>query len=286
MNESVAMFGKTNSLVGIVTKPDNLINKKIAVIILNAGFLHRVGPNRIYVKLARKIAQIGFLVMRFDFSGIGDSYRSETNEHYIERQLEEINEAMDYLSSKCNIHKFIIAGLCSGGDMAFEAATKNHRVAGLIGINGNYIDQMTIKNLNSVISGRTQARYYKKKILDVQSWLRLIHGKSDFKKIFRIIRDKFNRILSSNNKQDLPKDDLLNAINEISKRQIKVLLIYSEGSEGYDIFTLLLDRIIRLNLSSSLIDIQIIKNSDHTFSLLEKQNKLIDSTKLWLEKNF
>ena len=43
------------------------------VVLLNAGIIHRIGPNRLYVQLARRLASRGHAVLRFDLAGIGDS---------------------------------------------------------------------------------------------------------------------------------------------------------------------------------------------------------------------
>jgi len=81
MREEAVLFGKTRSLVGIITDPHTVVNahNHPAIVLLNAGVLHRVGPNRLYVKIARKLASAGFVVLRFDLSGIGDSKARRDN---------------------------------------------------------------------------------------------------------------------------------------------------------------------------------------------------------------
>jgi alpha/beta superfamily hydrolase len=68
------LFGRTRSLVGIITDPPEAERdpQRPAIVCLNAGIIHRVGPHRLYVKMARTLAAMGFVVLRFDFSGIGD----------------------------------------------------------------------------------------------------------------------------------------------------------------------------------------------------------------------
>ncbi len=75
MKEEALRFGPNGSLIGIVTDPSEEERGKNlpAFLLLNAGHLHRVGPNRHYVSIARKLSAMGFTVLRFDFSGIGDS---------------------------------------------------------------------------------------------------------------------------------------------------------------------------------------------------------------------
>ena len=74
MNEQALSLGPNHSIVGILTSPPRGVARKgIAVLLLNAGLIHHVGPNRLYVRLARVLASMGFSTVRFDFSGIGDS---------------------------------------------------------------------------------------------------------------------------------------------------------------------------------------------------------------------
>ena len=73
--EEAVIFGENHSLDGIITNPAAAgpIDSSPGVILLNSGLVHRVGPNRVYVKLARRLAGLGLTVLRFDYSGVGDS---------------------------------------------------------------------------------------------------------------------------------------------------------------------------------------------------------------------
>ena len=64
-DEMVVRFGDAESLVGIVTLPSAPTNST-AVVLLNAGVIHRVGPHRMNVQLARRLAARGFTALRFD----------------------------------------------------------------------------------------------------------------------------------------------------------------------------------------------------------------------------
>jgi len=62
MKEEVLQFGKRSSMVGILHSPAGTPNPELpAVLLLNAGLIHRIGPNRIYVKMARQFAPEGSL---------------------------------------------------------------------------------------------------------------------------------------------------------------------------------------------------------------------------------
>ena len=55
MKESVVTFGNAGTRVGVLTEPKTL-NNGPAVVFLNSGIVHHVGPNRIYVETARRLA--------------------------------------------------------------------------------------------------------------------------------------------------------------------------------------------------------------------------------------
>ena len=66
MKEYAVLLGKDRSLVGILTENgDTDISEQkdlTGVLLLNAGLIHHIGPNRIYVKMARMLASMGFVV--------------------------------------------------------------------------------------------------------------------------------------------------------------------------------------------------------------------------------
>ncbi|MGQ0715390.1 MAG: alpha/beta hydrolase family protein [Gemmatimonadaceae bacterium] len=138
MKEKALTFGPTRSLVGVLTEPARGSDTagKPGVIVLNSGLLHRVGPNRMYVALARALAADGFPVLRFDFSGIGDSEPRRDAVSAEESTLEEACEAMAALTAARGVNRFVLMGLCSGADNAFQIARVEERVAGAIMIDG------------------------------------------------------------------------------------------------------------------------------------------------------
>ena len=56
------------------------------------------GPHRLYVDMARNLAAMGFLTVRFDLSGKGDS-RARTDKGLVmERTTHDVQEVMDFVS--------------------------------------------------------------------------------------------------------------------------------------------------------------------------------------------
>jgi alpha-beta hydrolase superfamily lysophospholipase len=128
--ERAVVFGDGHPLFGILTPADPARAKadRPVIVLSNAGCVNRVGPHRMYVAMARRWAQMGFDVLRVDLSGIGDSPAVagvEENVNYPPSAVEDLRQAMAVTGGR----RFIIAGLCSGGDFAFQLGIHDPRVA-------------------------------------------------------------------------------------------------------------------------------------------------------------
>ena len=75
VKEKPVQFGPDGNLVGVMARPasGDVASTRPAVLFLNAGVIHRIGPHRLHVNLARYFAMRGVTSLRIDLSGIGDS---------------------------------------------------------------------------------------------------------------------------------------------------------------------------------------------------------------------
>jgi hypothetical protein len=138
IKERVVTFGPGDSLVGIETRP---VEKNGAppdgpprpgVILLNAGAVHRVGPHRMSVNLARRFARAGHVAFRFDRAGVGDS-RSRAGAGSDESiVIEDGRAAMDHLQQSTGVDRFVLGGLGSGADDSVRIALADPRVSAIL----------------------------------------------------------------------------------------------------------------------------------------------------------
>src|SRR5262245_34733723 len=131
--QAIVFGGAAARLVGIVTTPSSSAAvRSTGVILLNAGVVHRVGPNRMYVTLARRLSQAGLTVLRFDHSGIGDSEPRDDRLDFNQSSVLETIAAMDWLAAERRCRSFALIGLCSGTLTAFNTALADARVTDLV----------------------------------------------------------------------------------------------------------------------------------------------------------
>jgi pimeloyl-ACP methyl ester carboxylesterase len=110
---------------GVVT-PAAVRSGRPAMVLLNAGFIHRPGPFRLHVDLARRLSKLGFPVVRLDQPGIGDAPpRNDPDDVRV------MTSALDGLAKTLGVDSFIVGGLCSAADFGWKIALADRRVRGL-----------------------------------------------------------------------------------------------------------------------------------------------------------
>ena len=134
LTEEPLQFGEGGQLFGILTlpsRPPRWVRELPVFVFLNAGLLHRVGPYRLHVRLARDLAQMGFSSLRVDLAGNGDSPPRPglTNQQSVAADFEEI---LAVLESRLGRLPLVLAGLCSGADNAIRLTLKESRIVGLV----------------------------------------------------------------------------------------------------------------------------------------------------------
>jgi len=276
MKEEALRFGPTGSLIGIVTDPPEEERGKNlpAFLLLNSGIIHRVGPNRHYVTLARKLAAMGFVVLRFDFSGIGDSEVMGKVTPFEESTLNETKEAMDYLSASRGLERFVVAGICSGALVSFKGACQDPRVEGAILINpGGYTEELT-----SFLIERIRARrYWKTALFDPARWLRAITGRVDY----RVMVSQLTDLVSSKKKVLTDVRMVAADFRSLVERNVRVLVVCSEGDPSTLVQDLILDDGMSELLSSGKLKIETVRSTDHTFMPIQKGEELHRIVQNW-----
>jgi uncharacterized protein len=113
-----------------------------AIVLLPAGIKMRVGPQRIYKRMAERFVALGHPVLRLDTHGLGDSEGEITERAMpdlfgtiqLGRYVGDTRAAMDWLETTHGITRFIGAGLCGGAITALLAADEDPRVVGVLGL--------------------------------------------------------------------------------------------------------------------------------------------------------
>jgi len=161
-------------LVGVLAQPVDAPQAGLCTVFLNAGAVRRIGPNRIWVEAARRWAARGVPALRIDLEGIGDAdgdanrYRDVT-EFYVPELVDQVTSVLDVLQARGVGDRFLLAGLCSGGYWAFQAAVREERVSAAVLVNSGAL--VWDNDLVSRRDGRRVARLRK-----LDWWRRILRG--------------------------------------------------------------------------------------------------------------
>lgn len=136
MSEEVMRFGPSDGLLGVWTTPEQPVAGQPAIILLNAGLIHHVGPSGWYVPLARRLARQGFGCLRLDVSGVGESLPRDGGGTEVDRALLDLADTLNALQTRKGVSRFVVLGLCSGAFFAHEAAVRDPRIAGAVFLDG------------------------------------------------------------------------------------------------------------------------------------------------------
>jgi len=295
MHEEAVRLGHHDNLTGVVTLPDQAVNAP-ALILLNAGMIHHVGPSRLYVRLARQMAQHGFTALRFDFSGIGDSGARVDNLPIEQAVVDDVQQAMNFLTEHSGIARFILIGHCAGAWASLLTASVDNRVCGTVVMNpdGGGDDWVEYDRQRKV--SRFYEQYYSREALtNPERWKKLLTGKADYGSITRnVVQNIFlNRLstaafkirhkLDRGQEPERPETSLL--LNQMMQgfiqHQTQLLLLFSEGSSAIEHIHTVLGRELDTLMQSGAGTEVIVSNADHTFTLLAGQYTAINHIENW-----
>ena len=236
MNERALILGKSRSLVGVITYPLELTvdPQRPALILLNAGLVHRVGPGRLHVRLARRMAERGFVVVRFDFSGIGDSLPRADNLPYKQSTVLEVQEVMDTVTELYGINNFCLIGLSSGALVSLDTALKDSRVvgAGILNPHG-FADSA---EWTTHVDHLSTSRIYAKNLTKLDSWRKLLTGKTNYRRLGEALRYRVTHRGKQAEGISSVVDDMLPELKAFLQLNIRILLLFSQKDRSIDNF--------------------------------------------------
>ena len=262
--------------MGILTQPapDKRVEGAPIAVVLNAGIVHRVGPFRLHVDLARSLADKGFTTLRMDLSGLGDSQarpgKLESNDS---RAVLDVSDALDYLNERIGSEQFVVLGLCSGAFNAHQVSVKDSRIIGSVFMDG--------------IVFRTFGFYFRHYFLRMFRW--------------RFWRNGIKRRLFSNADShetdgnalaeseffgdDLRRDDVIKDLKNMLDRGVRMLFLYTDGYDdicGRSQFK----EMYGLRPNDGQLQVEYYPKSEHTFRVIENRKAASRRVVNWYANQF
>ncbi|MBW2964692.1 alpha/beta fold hydrolase [Candidatus Woesearchaeota archaeon] len=119
-------------LSGIVRYTDPVEPKRYPVVVVLHGFAEHKHHD-LTADIANMLVTYGFLTLRFDFHGHGDS-EGEFEEHTIHQQVDDVFAALDFATGLdyADPDRLFVVGTDIGGNIALLAAAKDARIKGVV----------------------------------------------------------------------------------------------------------------------------------------------------------
>lgn len=130
----------SQELFGILAEPVGTRAADVCVVLLNAGAIHHIGPNRMWVEVARRWAARGVPVARMDLAALGDSAGDAFTSRdlaalYGRGTIDQVRAILDALEARGAATRFVLGGLCSGAYWSFHGALQEERVVSALLLN-------------------------------------------------------------------------------------------------------------------------------------------------------
>jgi alpha-beta hydrolase superfamily lysophospholipase len=292
LSEEPFVFGTSHRLFGVLVRPsaERARADRAAVIMTNAGTVHRIGPHRLYVELARELAELGFYVLRMDLSGIGDSAIGASPENlcYPATGVADCQEAMNALGRRLGVERFIIAGLCSGGDIAFQLGLKDPRVSGVVMMNPR---TFCVHDL-ALVEAYKGARYYQDSLFKKEKWKKLLSGQVDVVRVARMVAPKIKgmavRWLQRGLERVRPKPDepadVPECLRLMADRGVDTFLLVAVNDPGVDYVDVHFGKRMRELASIANYRREDLAGTDHTFTSVWAQQHVRSTIREHLAK--
>jgi len=283
VTELAVRFGQWRSLVGVLSEPAPEAANPAAptVLFLNAGLLHHVGPHRIHVNLARRLAAQGLRSLRFDLSGIGDSGPRRDTMARQTSMVAETREAMDYLTQATGAERFVLFGLCTGADQSVRVALADERVVGAV-----LVDGYAYPTRGHFV------RYYARRALRLQSWRSMLSGQHPA--VARLVKrmrgqqpppDKRPAPAPASPRPGLyikpPRAEAERMLASLDARGCGLQFIFTPTTNFS--YRGQLEAMFPSLAGSPRVRVDFLKHANHVFTLLASQRAVMDAVEQWLQ---
>ncbi|MEO6169821.1 MAG: alpha/beta hydrolase [Lysobacter sp.] len=257
--ETAHRFGA--GLVGILHRPAQPAGQRVAVILINAGLVHRVGPFRGYVELARVFASQGYPVLRYDVGGLGDSEAARLGS--VESRVTELKSAIELLEAQVGAARFVLGGICSGADDGFLLAGLEPRVVGLIMLDG---------------PAHRAPGYW---------WRHILHKMMAPRELARSLRLRWaGRPPADDYREFPPRDEAIAQLGQLVARDVRLFFLHTAGNSHYINHRSQFFRNFGRVARASQVTMDMWRDCDHTFYLRRDRERLQQTLLAWLQREF
>lgn len=298
-------FTVEGSLVhGVLHEPVTPVAGLPGIILVAAGEACRAAF--FYPKLARELARRGWRVLRFDPRGIGDSHGSLDCQLLTEvfRKVEggvlvpDTRSAIEFMKDACGCQSSVLVGLCGGAITSILVAQEHRRVAGIVPL--ELPMRLTPSGDTDISQSLSREIPWDESLARHRGTLVLLRARRVYHRI-QDLRRRLGVAVASATRRGrghLPGDGggwyrerigddascaMLAALERTLDRRVPVLCVFAD-TEQPKLFEQALPGVFdRRPAARPCISYEIIRGSDHNFTVTGSAEALIGAVVSWLD---
>lgn len=285
VEERIGYLGQDESLFAVTTvRTDHAPSR--AVVLLNAGAIPHTGPGRLYVDLARRWAARGYLVIRYDQFGIGDSENHAVDPEgtvYATSALPALQFVLEHIAIAWNVDSIETIGICSGAYHGLKAAAAGMPLTRASVINPLvFFWEPGMSLANPTFKDSLAAAQLKESVKQWEKWKKVINGQVDLLEWYRVagrrlanhltrLAHNVARVVGHSLSKDLGVE-----LRDIERRGVQVLFVFSVGDPGEDLLRFEAGWSLPGLLRRGTVKVRHVAGADHTFTREWTKVALID----------
>jgi hypothetical protein len=287
IRETAGFLDQSRTLFGIITEPARRPAEAAPLILLlNSGAVHHIGPNRLYVAIARQWAAKGAIVVRMDISGLGDSMAragAPENEVYTPHASRDLATAIESIRARYAVSGCHAIGLCSGAYHGFKSAVSGIPLDSVIAINPLTFDWrpgMSVAYPEHRIAA--DALRYRRTALQLSAWKKLLTGKVDLGELSQVVMRRFISV-ARNQLRDFARrlriplaNDLGTELRQLRRQQTDLIFVFAVGDPGLELLRGGGGSVVTRLQRRGALRIETVEGADHTFTPYWSRQRLID----------
>ncbi|HEU4654373.1 MAG TPA: alpha/beta hydrolase [Steroidobacteraceae bacterium] len=273
LHESAVWYDKTKTRLAILTEPDR--GCSTALILITSTFGYRVGPNRMNVACARRMAKLGIATLRIDLGCVSESRESverSPNPPYHLDAINDVKSAVAFMKARGYEH-VVLSGICAGAFLAWYTGISAADVSGLLLVNPEtfkplrYSLEDHVRTLQASIPWRDQLRQEK------NAWRKLaILGNRGL----RVGELALQRLRSTLPLQ-IGRPRVAMDINSLGRRGRLTSIIFSTGDSGIKELQRALGSHLDKLQTRGWLQVRYLDGPDHSFTPRWANRMLIES---------
>ncbi|HEY2031697.1 MAG TPA: alpha/beta fold hydrolase [Myxococcales bacterium] len=274
MRERTLHFGVGGGLAGVLTEPspEALREGAPAIVLSNVGMHSRIGPYRMWVELSRRLASEGFLTLRFDQSGFGDSGTVPSAVGPLEAAALEQRAAIDALAER-GATGVVLLGFCSGVDPAHAASLVDPRVRGVV-----YLDGYAYPTPQFFV------RRWTLRFLRARTWLNAIDRRRQ--RLLQLKKGEAPHAPPVFDRTYPPPERLASELRALAGRGVEMLFLWSRGREHEFNHEAQFFSMLRVPDLRGRVQVRFLDGCDHLFSTAAQRAKLFEAVTRFVVAKF